>query len=135
MVWEAANIPRADEKDTSSRHHHGYDNDDPRNVVRGEQQQDVAKRRMRISETVEAAIARLNKAYSVSISCIGALQKVSNVLAAENKSPTVDQIQQIKQVANAARSTLESAIFMDPSNQPMSEKITRVCKLLNANIV
>jgi hypothetical protein len=83
MRWEAANVkkhPRSEDE----RH----DGSKPKS-----------------SETVEAALARLTKAYSTAMACIGSLHRVA---------PLPENDETLQRVANAARTTLEHVILIDP---------------------
>lgn len=109
MRWEAANVAR--------RHPNPHDDaiaDEPSTL--GNTQ------RRRSTETAEAALARLTKAYSVAMTCVGALHRASSALY---KSTTLEkeldpsnsatqQKQQLERVAGAARTALENAVLLDP---------------------
>ena len=92
MKWEAANVDKTKViLDESGRSNEGR----------------------KSSETVEAALARLTKAYSTVISCVGILHKLhANVEKEPEKKGDIEE--QCKRVAHAARETLEKAILTDP---------------------
>jgi hypothetical protein len=87
MRWEAANVKKRTRSD-DERH------DDSK---------------AKSSETVEAALARLTKAYSAAMTCIGSLHRVASL-------PEIDEtsLESLKRVANAARTTLELVVLIDP---------------------
>lgn len=58
------------------------------------------------SETVEAALARLTRSYSAAMNCIGSLHRLAS-LQQQEKEP-------MQRVADAARSTLERTVLVDP---------------------
>lgn len=83
MRWEAANVKKRTRSE-DERH----DDSNPKS-----------------SETVEAALARLTKAYSAAMACIGSLHRVASL-------PENDEI--LQRVADAARTTLEHVVLIDP---------------------
>ncbi|KAI2496726.1 hypothetical protein MHU86_17773 [Fragilaria crotonensis] len=89
MRWEAANVV------SSSSH-----------------RTDDAKSIRKSSETVEAALARLTKAYSTAMSCVGAMHKLQ--VAAEKEGPKEEFKAQSQSLASAAQATFEKAILLDP---------------------
>jgi len=86
--WEGANVAarRRDSLDSSSR---------------------------RTSETVEAALNRLSKAYSAAMECVGAWHRAdqANTDLSNNNN---NRRQSLRHVGRAARKTFERAILVDP---------------------
>lgn len=103
MRWEAANVAPS-----SSR-----------------TDQDVSSSR-KSSETVEAALARLTKAYSTAMSCLGAIHKLQ--AAAEKEGPKDEFKTPSQKLATAARTTFEKAVLLDPLIAKFSPTWTRVVK-------
>jgi hypothetical protein len=92
MRWEAANVSKSPSKKGSEGETSG---------------------RRSSSETVEAALARLTKAYSTAISCVGAIHKLQS--ASLKDTTKIDEFQfQSQKLATAARSTFENATLLDP---------------------
>ena len=89
MRWEAANV-----------------------ALSNSQKTDDAISNRKSSETVEAALARLTKAYSTAMTCIGAMHKLQAV--SEKEGPNDELKAQSRRLASAARSTFEKAILLDP---------------------
>eukprot|EP00536_Pseudo-nitzschia_multiseries_P002255 jgi/Psemu1/251486/estExt_Genewise1Plus.C_300056 len=160
MMWEAANAPTRNEnldEGTSggyhtppshdpgrSRHHgheygHGHVNsisinsNSRRDHHHGSIPGGRSRHRTISSETVEAALSRLSKAYTSSIECIGAIHKTNQMIVRgeqqqqrNNQSNNIDNNNQtqnrarqtIARVSNAARNTLETAILLDPLMLP-----------------
>jgi hypothetical protein len=98
MTWEAANAPKA-------RRERKLDDDSSSPATPGQKR--------RATETVEAALSRLGKAYTTSMQCVGALNKTNHVLQNQG-TVTDDAFAVLHRVSNAARSTLEGAILLDP---------------------
>jgi hypothetical protein len=96
MTWEAANAPKARRERKL---------DDSSSATPGQKR--------RATETVEAALSRLGKAYTTSMECVGALNKTNHVLQ-KQATVTDDAFAVLQRVSNAARSTLEGAILLDP---------------------
>lgn len=94
MSWAAANAPKV--------HRETLDLNESRNEKR------------RSTETVEAALSRLSKAYTSSMECIGALHKTDRMLQKEPSTTSHEALATMERVATAARSTLEKAILLDP---------------------
>jgi hypothetical protein len=103
MNWEAANAPKA--RSSEKRAQEGGHHEDS-------EQLSPAKRRS--AETVEAALSRLSKAYTTSMECIGALNKTNRMLQKKETVVTDEALIVLERVSNAARSTLETAILLDP---------------------
>jgi len=61
------------------------------------------------SETVEAALARLTRSYSAAMNCIGSLHRLDSIKEKDDAS-----IESMQRVADAARSTLERTVLIDP---------------------
>lgn len=115
MNWEAANVPRR--------------NKTPTHVKAKELSAD-----RRSTETVEAALSRLSKAYNTSMSCVGSLHK-TNKMVLKEKSPGKDVTRTLKRVANAARRTLEFAILIDPLILPHAPTVNQtIQELANGTI-
>ena len=108
MNWEAANAPGARRKRKAHNDNEGESAQGNESSGRIRE-----KKSRRATETVEACLSRLSKAYSTSISCIGEMRRSNNVLQKEAALPEMG-IDILNRVANAARSTLESAILLDP---------------------
>lgn len=97
MNWEAANAPKREKR-----------------TQEGEVLDSPTKPR-RSTETVEAVLSRISKAYTTSMECIGALNKTSRMLQKQTTTTISDEsVAVLERVSNAARSTLETAILMDP---------------------
>eukprot|EP00980_Cylindrotheca_fusiformis_P026363 scaffold15973_cov120-Cylindrotheca_fusiformis.AAC.4 len=92
MNWEAANAPKPQANGRSS---------------------ELASDKRRSTETVEAALSRLSKAYTTSMECIGSLNKADKMILKE-KSNREDAMAILVRVSNAARTTFEKAILTDP---------------------
>lgn len=145
MSWEAANAPKHSNgggndgfhSAASLSHHHLpiHQTYHPQHYgVSGDDAQRDA--RSMSSETVEAALSRLSKAYATSMQCIGSMNKTNQMILRHHPEVQVggqsnmdeelnDQssrqpdkisaaIGVVHRVANAARSTLERAILLDP---------------------
>ena len=61
---------------------------------------------------MEASLARLTKAYSTAMTCIGAMHKLHEV--AEKEASKGEFRAQSQRLASAARTTFEKAILQDP---------------------
>lgn len=83
------------------------------------------------TETVEAALSRLSKAYTTSMECIGALKQGNSVIQKNPRNSTPDAIQTLHRVANAARSTMETGILMDPLILPYVSTTNRAMTSLH----
>lgn len=92
MNWEAANAPKVQVNPRPS---------------------DVGYDKRRSSETVEAALSRLSKAYTTSMECIGSLHKTNKMILKE-QSIRQDAMAALSRVSNVARTTFETAILTDP---------------------
>lgn len=93
MSWAAANAPKA----------------------AGGCPEDVgATTKKRSTETVEAALSRLSRAYTSVMECIGSLHKTDRMLQKDPSQVSEDSLAVLERVANAARTTLEKAILLDP---------------------
>ena len=103
MNWEAANRPKKRRDDSA-------DGD-------GEGGPPSTKRRS--TETVEAALSRLGKAYTTSMECIGALNKANHILL-KQPSVTDEQFETLPKVSTAARTTFETSILLDPLITPLA---------------
>lgn len=97
MNWEAANAPKARKE---ARAYEGDNLSSP------------AREKRRSTETVEAALSRVSKAYTTSMECIGALNKTNRMLQKES-AVSEENVAVLERVSNAARSTL-TAILLDP---------------------
>lgn len=86
MRWEAANVKESERQEDERR--------------------DGSKKS---SETVEAALARLTRSYSAAMNCIGSLHRVASLQDKDEAS-----IESMQRVADAARSTLERTVLIDP---------------------
>ena len=109
MSWAAANVPNAQRDRQSSDAEAPTDN--------------TGNNKRRSTETVEAAISRLSKAYTTSIECIGALNKTNQMLQKDSSKITDESLAMLERVATAARSTLERAILLDPLVLPHVETL------------
>ena len=128
-MWEAANAPTR-ESDTAADGSFGHDasqgllqEDSTRqqhHKHHQQQHQGRISRRVVSSETIEAALSRLSKAYTTSIECIGAINNTNRMILQQEKKPSKNNadvetaIQTIQKVSNVARTTLERAILLDP---------------------
>jgi hypothetical protein len=74
-----------------------------------EKQEDRRDDSKKSSETVEAALARLGRSYAAAMNCIGSLHRLD--LLGEKDDTSLESMQR---VANAARSTLERTVLIDP---------------------
>jgi hypothetical protein len=92
MNWEAANAPKAQVNERSS---------------------DLRSDKRRSTETVEAALSRLSKAYTTSMECIGSLN-ITNKMIQKEKSNRQDATAVLVRVSNVGRTTFETAILTDP---------------------
>jgi hypothetical protein len=92
MNWEAANAPKARVNERSS---------------------DLRSDKRRSTETVEAALSRLSKAYTTSMECIGSLN-ITNRMIQKEKSNRQDATAVLVRVSNVGRTTFETAILTDP---------------------
>ena len=135
-MWEAANVPSAVPRDDDRTTEGSFgDNgmtlglqDDPfrhqqHNKNQHRHQQGRMPRRLVSSETIEAALSRLSKAYTTSIECIGAINNTNRMILQQEKraESTIDNstdiesaLQTIQKVSNVARATIEKAILLDP---------------------
>ena len=135
-MWEAANAPSglSREGDTAADGIFGHGTSQPllpedssphqHHKHHRHQHQGRITRRVVSSETIEAALSRLSKAYTTSIECIGAINNTNRMILQQEKKPSENNIskstdvdtalQTIKKVSNVARTTLERAILLDP---------------------
>ncbi len=113
IMWEAANAPSVLPRDEGSgeilRHQNQHHN----------KQQISNERRIISSETIEAALSRLSKAYTTSMECIGAIHNTNRMILKEEqtstRTATIDSaLATIHTVSKVARTTLETAILLDP---------------------
>jgi hypothetical protein len=95
MTWEAANAPTA------------------RREKRTQDDSAASPKKRRATETVEAVLSRLSKAYTSSMECIGALNKTNQMLLKE-ATVSDEALAVLERVSNAARKTLENGILLDP---------------------
>jgi len=120
MSWEAANAPNLS---AATGYHQNHD-----------QQQYINggdRHRISSSETIEAALSRLSRAYNNSIECIGAINKTNQMILQRERMEREQNQQRlndeqgdmttkdsalgiIERVSVAARITLETAILLDP---------------------
>ena len=107
MNWEAANLPGGRRKRKAED---GNEGDTGREFEHSASKESKSRR---ATETVESCLSRLAKAYNSSISCIGELKKSNDVFLKQPVFPE-NGIFILNRVANAGRTTLESAILMDP---------------------
>eukprot|EP00934_Nitzschia_sp_Nitz4_P002092 Nitzschia sp. Nitz4//scaffold195_size40117//18863//26201//NITZ4_007577-RA/size40117-processed-gene-0.15-mRNA-1//1//CDS//3329540368//2092//frame0 len=77
------------------------------------------REKKRSTETVEAALARLSKAYTSAVECIAALSKTNALMKDPPTGNQEESLAMIRKVAKAARSTLEHAILADPLIVPL----------------
>jgi hypothetical protein len=174
-MWEAANaptaVPRDDNRTTTSgfgglnlnggnndinslqqdhrqnqnHHHHQHQNQNQNRPQHGDNNR--RSRRVASSETIEAALSRLSKAYTTSIECIGAISKTNQMILQQKRREKIEAkgkrnfetlgdgnnqhqnnsadtatilsaLETIKKVSNIARTTLETAILLDPLMLP-----------------
>ena len=108
MIWEAANVKH-----------------DPLTQSEGS--------RNKPSETVEAALSRLTRAYNVAMTCVGALHRAHSMALQSALHPETQQ--ELHRVAMAARTTLEQIILIDPliADQYGSTWLQTVRDLANKN--
>ena len=119
MSWEAANAPKLY---AAAGHQQQHDYEQQHQTKRGES--------CRISsETIEAALSRLSKAYNSAMECIGSINKTDTMLIQternkrkekfhgldnENGSEAKnDALNMIEKVSVAARTTFERALLLD----------------------
>lgn len=81
----------------------------------------------RNTETVEAALNRLSKAYSAAMECVGAWHRADSV-SSKNNTDTIVLLKSLQQVGQAARSTFEKAILLDPLVATHAPLFTRVLR-------
>ena len=137
MSWEAANAPNlsaAGGHGDVTGYHHQHRHDQQQTQQQQQQQQHTGiigrdRHRISSSETIEAALSRLSKAYNTSIECIGAINKTNQMILQRDRNEREEQqgedtttkdsaIGIIEKVSIAARTTLETAILLDPLMLP-----------------
>ncbi|MGK3735025.1 MAG: hypothetical protein ACI90V_001864 [Bacillariaceae sp.] len=137
MSWEAANAPNlsaagGDGDGDVTGYHHQHHHDQQQQQQQQQQQHTgiIGRDRHRISssETIEAALSRLSKAYNTSIECIGAINKTNQMILQRDRNEREEQLGDtttkdsaigiIEKVSIAARTTLETAILLDPLMLP-----------------
>ena len=101
MSWAAANAPKA------------RSSIEKRAEEAGTTGVPTSPKKRRATETVEAALSRLSKAYTTSMECIGALNKTNQMLQKE-AIVSDEQLAVLERVSNAARKSLENGILLDP---------------------
>jgi hypothetical protein len=96
------------------------------------------RRRLRSSETPEAALARLTSSYSAAMSAVGALHKASHdrvqaqmhveVESSDSLSPKESEPKKpsIQRAAKAARDAFEHAVISDPLIEPYCPTFSHV---------
>ena len=104
MTWEAANA-------TKSKRERRTDDEGKQDPYGISSPPPQPKRRA--TETVEAALSRLSKTYITSMECIRALTKSDHVLSKQD-DVSAENLNVLIRVAEAARSTLEGSILVDP---------------------
>jgi hypothetical protein len=109
-------------------------------VTRIKKHEHPNERKERSLETVEATLNRLSKAYSAAMECVGALYRAdassiapaaqaSAAFGASNSMIGKDEEsvrKSLQQVGQAARSTFEQAILLDPLVAEHAPVLTRV---------
>jgi hypothetical protein len=111
------------------------------NVARSKKHENTNERKERSLETVEAALNRLSKAYSAAMGCVGAwhradassVKSVSSVasmsMSISVTGPDEESVRKsLQQVGQAARSTFEQAIILDPLVAEHAPVLTRVLR-------
>lgn len=88
------------------------------------QRTEAASSSRKSSETVEAALARLTKAYSIAMSCLGAMHKLDATSVKEGRGE--DLKIQSQKLALAARAAFEKAVLLDPLIAKFCPTWTRV---------
>ncbi len=116
-MWEAANAPSALARDDAQDLHH--DQHTHNNNNNNTKPQNPNARRIVSSETIEAALSRLSKAYTTSMECIGAIHTTNRMILKEEQTlgstANIDSaLKTIQSVSRVARTTLETAILLDP---------------------
>ena len=127
MNWEAANLPG------SRRKRKAEDGNEEDTGRESEHPASRESKSRRATETVEACLSRLSKAYNSSISCVGELKKSNDVFLKQPVFPE-NGIEILNRVANAGRTTLESAILMDPLISEHTPTLKIVMEGLSTNV-